>query len=530
MSAAPGAPLLIVLPDGLNVGGVAAWAVRLASGLAARGRGAALLLHPEPPGQVRLEFPVDARVRVLRPTGLGRFGVDPTVIARAVVEYRNAVRSLAADFGGPVVVSPNLHGDCYGAAAALTMVDPELVRIVGWQHGDNGYDDRVLAHYEPMVTRFVAVSDRIESVLKARLPDRAMDVVNLPCGVEVPQDSANPKSETRNPKSGVLRLIYLGRVEHRPKRVLALVRMSRELAARGIDHRLTVAGDGPAAGEFAEAAAGMSTIRIVGPVPPARVPTLLREHDLFVLPSGSEGLSLAMLEAMASGCVPVVARTESGAMQVVERGWNGEIADVPPEAGEDETGVALALSIVAALKRGIAAMSDAAVRTVRERFSLGRHVERASALLDEIAASPARAWPLSRPCAFTSSDGAGGSGSVPAGGAERMRAALAKLVGRSVVIHGVGEHTRQLGVVFAESPARIVAFTDDDRARHGGTMWNWPVIAPGAASAAGATDVVISSWMHEAAIWSRRSNYEQQGLRVRRVYASPDSDRADRRA
>ncbi len=111
-----------------------------------------------------------------------------------------------------------------------------------------------------------------------------------------------------------------------------------------------------------------------------------------------------------------------------------------------------------------------------------------------------------------------GSGSVPPDGAERMRAALAKLAGRTVVIHGTGEHTRQLGHIFAASPAQIVAFTDDDRARHGQKLWNWPIVSPAEAAATGATDVVISSWMHEAAIWERRDVYEFQSLRVWTIY------------
>jgi hypothetical protein len=207
-------------------------------------------------------------------------------------------------------------------------------------------------------------------------------------------------------------------------------------------------------------------------------------------------------------------------MQAIERGYNGEIADVGPEAEERQTGVALAEAVARAIKRSLPTMAEAARQTAWERFSLPRHVDRAAKLIDEAAASPARTWPADRPCAFTSGTGVppAGSGSVPPDGAERMRAVLAKLAGRTVVIHGTGEHTRQLGHIFASSPARIVAFTDDDRARHGQTLWNWPIVAPSEAGATGSTDVVISSWMHEAAIWERRVIYERQSLRVWRAY------------
>jgi hypothetical protein len=226
---------------------------------------------------------------------------------------------------------------------------------------------------------------------------------------------------------------------------------------------------------------------------------------------------------MGAGCVPVVARTESGCLQVIERGYNGEIADIGPEADERATGIALADAVARALKRGLAPMSEAARQTVRERFSLGRHLDLAASLIDAAAAAPARAWPPDRPCAFTASSAAFASGSVPPDGPERMRAILTTLAGRTIVIHGVGEHTRQLGPIFAASPARIVAFTDDDRARHGQRIWNWPVISPTQAAVTGATDVIISSWLHESSIWHRREAYERQGLRVWPVYVPADS-------
>ena len=92
--------------------------------------------------------------------------------------------------------------------------------------------------------------------------------------------------------------------------------------------------------------------------------------------------------------------------------------------------------------------------------------------------------------------------------------------GRAVVIHGAGQHTLQLAAVLAASPARIVAVADDDRQRQGQSLWGWPIIAPENAAKMGATDVVISSWMHQGAIWERRGVYESQRppLRVHRVY------------
>lgn len=71
------------------------------------------------------------------------------------------------------------------------------------------------------------------------------------------------------------------------------------------------------------------------------VPRLLREANVFVLPSLSEGFSLALIEALAAG-VPTVATNVGGAPEVIRDGVNGWL--VPP-ANTD----ALAQTVIRAL-------------------------------------------------------------------------------------------------------------------------------------------------------------------------------------
>lgn len=61
-----------------------------------------------------------------------------------------------------------------------------------------------------------------------------------------------------------------------------------------------------------------------GYVPRESMPAVYQESDIFVLPSEHEGMSIALLEAMASG-LPVVVTDTGGTAELVSRNINGEI-------------------------------------------------------------------------------------------------------------------------------------------------------------------------------------------------------------
>jgi glycosyltransferase involved in cell wall biosynthesis len=96
------------------------------------------------------------------------------------------------------------------------------------------------------------------------------------------------------------------------------------------------------------------------------VPDLLKAMDIFVLPSYSEGVSLALLEAMAAG-LPVIASRVGGLPEVVTDGDNGLL--IPPK---DPEALAEALARLLANPALAKKMGENARRHVREHFSLER--------------------------------------------------------------------------------------------------------------------------------------------------------------
>lgn len=103
----------------------------------------------------------------------------------------------------------------------------------------------------------------------------------------------------------------------------------------------------------------------------------LRRMDIFVMPSLSEGMSNAVLEAMASG-LPVVASGSGGNREVVADGETGLLFPVG-----DDAALAERLAALARDARMREAMGDAGRRRVLERFTVGRMVSEMESLYME---------------------------------------------------------------------------------------------------------------------------------------------------
>jgi len=486
---------VFLLPQGLTVTGVNTWALSVVREVRRRGGRAAALVHGSARGHAEtLNTGEDGVVRVEAPdvdTVTGDAGVRQLAAA-----YDAALRGL----GGPAVLIPTRHDACFGAAAALAHEDPRRVRLALWQQAATRYEDALMSHFEPAASAVVGASDRLAESLRERLGRG--DARAIPNAVVVPDRAPD------RPESGGLRLLYAGRLESEQKRTGALVWMSDALACAGVAHELVIMGDGPEAGRLGEAARGRGAVRVEDAAGPSAVHAAMERADVFVLPSRAEGLSFAALEAMARGCAAVLARTESGAEEAVEHGVSGWIVETPDD--ERGAGEAVARGVIAARDHGVDKLGRAARERVRERFSLAAHVDQLEAMLEDTARAPGPAWPAGRPLLAR--------GPRPADGAARARAASALAGGGRFVVHGAGGHTRRIEEALREAGDAVIGLTDGDPSRWGSTFLGWPVMAPERAREAGATDVLISTDLHEAAVWARRGVYESRGLRVHRLY------------
>ena len=174
----------------------------------------------------------------------------------------------------------------------------------------------------------------------------------------------------------------VGRLEPR-KGTATLVAAVAALRAEGRhDATLVVVGDGPLRAELAADAERLgipSHVRLLGDR--ADVSAVLAALDVFVLPSRTEGMSNALLEAMAMAR-PVVATAVGGTPEVIADGESGVLV-----AADDPAAMAAAVGRLLDTPVLAARIGAAARQTVEERYGARSMVRRLEAVYAAVASS-----------------------------------------------------------------------------------------------------------------------------------------------
>lgn len=231
------------------------------------------------------------------------------------------------------------------------------------------------------VGRFVAISDEIDGEL-ASMGVPAERTLRIPNGVD-PSRFAPVDAAVRSARRERLALgagpvvLHCGRWVPE-KRVDLLLDVWPRVRSRHPDAELVLLGAGPCEAELrAKAGEGVHFIGQVDDVAP-----YLEAADVFALPSTVEGLSNAMLEAMAAG-LAVVATAVGGALDVIEDGRSGRLVRV-----DDAEGLTRALLEVCEPARG-ATLGRAARDAVVRHHSLAAVADRLADLYRQLAAERA---------------------------------------------------------------------------------------------------------------------------------------------
>lgn len=187
-----------------------------------------------------------------------------------------------------------------------------------------------------------AMSDVNRRYLQGMAPGDAAKVVRLRDGVPLAAESRLP-AEISPP----FHLLALGRLVFK-KGFHVLLESCRQLAAQGLDFRLTLAGDGPDRRKLLRLVSKYGLegrVTLPGFISHREVPGLFRQAHLFVMPcvvapSGDrDGIPTVILEALLHE-VPVVASAVAAIPEVIHPGETGWL--VPPSDPEAITRAVLA--------------------------------------------------------------------------------------------------------------------------------------------------------------------------------------------
>lgn len=169
-----------------------------------------------------------------------------------------------------------------------------------------------------------------------------------------------------------IKLAYVGRFENTHKRIADVVAIARRLSSEAIAFEFELVGDGgemPYVREHLGDLVNAGNVGIWGWLPSEKVIDTLRESEVFVLASSVEGFCIALIEAMANGCCPVVTDIESGNKQLVDNGVNGFVVPVGDVGAFVDT-----IKFLAANRERLSEMRVKAWETGRQ-YSVERMVE-----------------------------------------------------------------------------------------------------------------------------------------------------------
>lgn len=257
------------------------------------------------------------------------FARNPVDLAYVSMLKHDAYVALGAgqELGFPVVLRPEGAGE---------------TGDIAWQGW--GHFGRRIGRRCRYADAFVAISKAIEEELRTawisgtlsdpdaspehRSPDTPR-IVSIPNGVPIPEIAW----QTRPGWKSAPQAVFVGRLA--PEKGLGtLINSWTSVINAFPEARLVLIGEGPERAKLEEQSRSLGLSHLVelpGATDAEGVTARLRQSDLFILPSREEGMSVALLEAMALG-IPVVVSSIPGNRRLVSEFKTGRLAAVDDPA------------------------------------------------------------------------------------------------------------------------------------------------------------------------------------------------------
>jgi len=372
-------PLVFILANGLTNGGVTTWALNTCRRLGAKGHSCTVVVHdPEPGSEV---FRINGQDSIVECAGNASSHLPKP---KEIAAFASCYSAL-----GNAVILPNWSWGTWVGVAEMMRNPKQQKRIIGIAHTDEKDYYDILSHYEPIISKFIAVSDQIYSQLIQLLPKRRHDIIRLPYPVSSEKSKVKP-----NEHRGVLRIGYAGRIQHYQKRILDLQPLATELSKCSGHYCFEIAGDGTHLQQlrtfFDENRFDNVSVTFHGLLDSEAIKALWSSMDVGILFSSHEGLSISMIESMAAGCVQVLTNV-SGVGDTVTPGINGFV-----HAIGDTQAMAASLQTLLCQPDLLSRMSAACIDHVQRNHDPDAYDRQFLNLAQQAWQQPQRCWPRFR--------------------------------------------------------------------------------------------------------------------------------------
>jgi glycosyltransferase involved in cell wall biosynthesis len=240
----------------------------------------------------------------------------------------------------PVVVHGYLlRGNFYGAVAGRLAGVPAVVTSKRGLHEPAGVAETVSVRVSNRLSHAVT-GNSLEVLEFTRRVEGSFPapMTMIPSGIDT--DRFDPRRVGGWPRGTLREALGLGKapvvgtaITFRPRKGFRMLfEAMAEIRRRVPDARLVIAGADEMSPEARDLAASLDLLRSVHVIGRrGDMPEVLSALDVFVLPSESEGMSNAILEAMAMR-LPVVATDVGGAREQLEEGRSGYLVSYPDSA------------------------------------------------------------------------------------------------------------------------------------------------------------------------------------------------------
>ena len=248
------------------------------------------------------------------------------------------------------------------AAQIVKAFFPDYIKVIAVAHGDEHNTYERLKFWSDGLDRIVCISRKIYMEFQDKYGLKEELLLYRPNPIKTPS-----LEERRIKGDGTLRIGFAARLRKEQKRVHLLPEIIEASMRKRDNVEFDIAGEGECLEllrNYVSEHHMEDKVHVLGWIPSTGMGDFWKNEDIYLNISDFEGMSLAMLEAMACGAVPVVTDV-SGVSDLIEDGKNGFI--VPVNGWLDSVGK---IEILDKDRKMLQRASDYNKKLIREKCGL----------------------------------------------------------------------------------------------------------------------------------------------------------------